>query len=98
MRRQAVRILRLSLGGVLLLLGVIGGFIPVLQGWVFIVAGLSVMAPESTLAREALDWAKQKLRRSEREEGAGRSTAGNAQSRPATGADEDAAASNEKAL
>lgn len=47
----------------LLLVGVIGGFIPVLQGWVFILAGLTLMAPESERARAALEWAKARVRR-----------------------------------
>ena len=63
MQRQAVRLVRLSVGGLLLLIGVIGGFVPVLQGWLFILAGLSVMAPESPTARKALEWAKRKLNR-----------------------------------
>jgi len=55
---------RLSAGGMLLALGVIGGFVPVMQGWLFILAGLSVMAPESRRARRALDWAKNRVQRS----------------------------------
>ena len=61
LQRQAVRMIRLSVGGLLLLVGVIGGFVPVLQGWLFILAGLSVMAPESPTARRTLDWAREKL-------------------------------------
>ena len=63
MKRQATRVLRLSAGSVLLFIGVIGGFIPVLQGWLFILAGLSIMAPESRRARSWLDWLKNHLRR-----------------------------------
>lgn len=48
-------------GSVLLLVGVIGGFIPVLQGWIFVIAGLTLMAPESERARRALEWAKTKV-------------------------------------
>jgi uncharacterized membrane protein YbaN (DUF454 family) len=54
---------RLSVGSVLLVVGVIGGFVPVLQGWIFILAGLTVMAPESPTAQRALDWLKRKLHR-----------------------------------
>ncbi len=32
-----------------------------LQGWIFIIAGLTLMAPESERARRALDWAKKKV-------------------------------------
>jgi hypothetical protein len=51
------------MGSILLLIGVIGGFIPVLQGWIFILAGLTLMAPESRRARRALDWAKRRVKR-----------------------------------
>ncbi len=54
---------RLGGGGLLIIFGVISGFLPVLQGWMFIVAGLTLMAPESRHAREALAWAKAKIRR-----------------------------------
>ena len=46
-----------------MLLGVIGAFVPVLQGWIFLLAGLSVMAPESPTAKRALDWVKRRLGR-----------------------------------
>jgi uncharacterized membrane protein YbaN (DUF454 family) len=49
-------------GGSLLVVGVIGGFVPVLQGWIFILAGLSVMAPESATARRVLTWAKERVK------------------------------------
>jgi len=61
LQRQAVRLVRLSTGAALLLLGVVGGFVPILQGWVFIVAGLTVLAPESATARRVLEWAKRRL-------------------------------------
>ena len=54
---------RLLGGSVLVLVGVVGGFIPILQGWVFVLAGLALMAPESQLARKALDWAKARVKR-----------------------------------
>ena len=60
MKRHAVRIFRLVAGSILLIIGVIGGFIPVLQGWVFILLGLSIIAPESERARRLLEWAKKK--------------------------------------
>lgn len=54
--------MRLGGGTLLLVLGVIGGFIPVLQGWLLVLAGLSLMAPESRRARRALRWAKRRVR------------------------------------
>ena len=67
MKRQVERALRLTLGSILLLIGVIGGFIPVLQGWIFILGGLTLMAPESRHARRALDWAKHRVKRDKTE-------------------------------
>jgi uncharacterized membrane protein YbaN (DUF454 family) len=32
-------------------IGILGGFVPVLQGWVFIVAGLAVLSSHSRWAR-----------------------------------------------
>jgi hypothetical protein len=63
MKRQVERATRLVLGSILLLIGFIGGFIPVMQGWIFVIAGLTIMAPESRRARRALDWAKSKVKR-----------------------------------
>ncbi len=40
MRRLWRRILRNAIGVVCILIGIIGGFIPILQGWMFILAGL----------------------------------------------------------
>lgn len=42
--------------------GIVSGFLPIVQGWVFILAGLTVMAPESHCARRLLHWAKEKFR------------------------------------
>ena len=55
MRRHALRIARLSIGSLLIVVGVIGGFIPVLQGWIFVLGGLSLLAQESDRARLLLD-------------------------------------------
>ena len=42
------------------IVGVIGGFIPVFQGWVFVLAGLGLLSQESEHARRLLEWAKQR--------------------------------------
>ena len=46
----------------LIALGVVGGFVPILQGWVFVAAGLAVLSSHSRVARGILD----RLRRLER--------------------------------
>lgn len=55
MKRHALRIARLSIGSLLIAIGVIGGFIPVLQGWIFVLGGLGLLAQESDRARFLLD-------------------------------------------
>ena len=68
MKRQIQRAVRIVGGSLLLLIGVIGGFVPVLQGWIFVIAGLTLLAPESKRARRALDWAKAKVKRGDHRE------------------------------
>jgi len=68
---------RLIAGSILLIVGVIGGFIPVLQGWIFILLGLSIVAPESERARQLLGWARTKARAAGATRAA-RATTGNA--------------------
>ena len=43
MKRRIIHILRNVAGVLLILLGVISGFLPILQGWVFIVIGLGLI-------------------------------------------------------
>jgi uncharacterized protein YqgC (DUF456 family) len=50
------------LGTTLLVIGVIGSLLPVLQGWVFILAGLAVLSSHSRHAKAAMDWIKAKAR------------------------------------
>jgi hypothetical protein len=48
LRHRMPLFIRLPLACVFLVLGIIGGFIPILQGWVFIVAALWLLFPNST--------------------------------------------------
>jgi len=48
------RVFRHVLGWSLLLLGIIGLFLPVLQGILFILAGMAILAPEIPLFRRFL--------------------------------------------
>jgi Flp pilus assembly protein TadB len=57
------RVLRISLGVLLLILGVIGGFLPVLQGWVFILAGLAVLSVDFLWARRLREQIKDKAQK-----------------------------------
>ena len=55
-RSRTARIALLTLGWVLLTLGLIGGLLPVIQGWPFGVAGAAILYVESR-------WVQRKVRR-----------------------------------
>ncbi|MCL6545364.1 MAG: PGPGW domain-containing protein [Bryobacteraceae bacterium] len=54
--------LRISLGIALVILGIIGGMLPVIQGWMFMIPGLLILSEYFPPVRRALDWAKKKAR------------------------------------
>ena len=58
---QFWRMGRIVSGFFLLVLGVIGLFLPVLQGIAMIVAGLLILAPEFPWAQRLLNWLRQKF-------------------------------------
>ena len=45
----------------LLIIGLIGGLIPIFQGWVFGIPGLIILANYFPPAKRILDWAKKKV-------------------------------------
>jgi uncharacterized protein (TIGR02611 family) len=49
-------------GAVLILAGIAGLALPILPGWLLIIAGLAVLATEYTWAERALDAAKKKAK------------------------------------
>tara|TARA_B100001142_G_C14289593_1_gene638402 strand:- start:1243 stop:1410 length:168 start_codon:yes stop_codon:yes gene_type:complete len=46
------------LGFVLVIIGLIGGLIPIFQGWVFGIPGLIILADYFPPIKRILDWAK----------------------------------------
>jgi uncharacterized protein (TIGR02611 family) len=62
-RTPRQRMLVLVSGWGLIILGAIGGLIPVLQGWVFGVAGLLVLSTEYEWAHNLLMWLRRKFPR-----------------------------------
>lgn len=56
----ARKIAEITLGIVLVVLGLIGGLLPVIQGWMFGVPGLILLARHFKWAHRILDWAKKK--------------------------------------
>ncbi len=43
------------IGLALIAVGVVAGFVPVIQGWPFVLAGLAILSSHSRLARSLLD-------------------------------------------
>ena len=55
------KIVSISIGSLLILAGIAAGFVPILQGWILILAGLGLLSPHSRWARQILTWLKAKL-------------------------------------
>jgi hypothetical protein len=51
---------RITLGIILVIIGLIGGLIPIFQGWMFGIPGLIILADYFPPAKRVLDWAKEK--------------------------------------
>ena len=56
-------IVRLSLGVIFTLLGVVGSLLPIMQGWIFFLLAAMVIFPESRFAEKVLVKAEPKLPR-----------------------------------
>lgn len=54
------KIVEITAGIILVIIGLIGGLIPVLQGWMFGIPGLILLARHFKWAQRLLDWAKSK--------------------------------------
>ena len=52
--------LKIAFGIILVLVGIVGGLIPIFQGWVFGIPGLIILAEYFPPIRKILDWAKDK--------------------------------------
>ena len=57
-----LRVIRIVSGVLLLLCAVIGGLLPIIQGWIFVLPGLALLAPESRLVRKAIVKIRTRLR------------------------------------
>ncbi len=56
-------LLRLTLGIVFLILGVVGSLLPILQGWVFFLLAFLVLFPRTALAEKILHKGERRLPR-----------------------------------
>ena len=62
-RPLIIRIIFSAAGGILLLVGLLGWFLPLMPGWPFVIAGLAILAGEFVWARRLLDKAREQLGR-----------------------------------
>ncbi|PYT06807.1 MAG: hypothetical protein DMF49_10090 [Acidobacteria bacterium] len=62
-RHPLLRALRIGSGSLLLLVGFIAGLLPILQGWIFVLAGLSLLSTEVRLVRKGRIIALRRYRR-----------------------------------
>jgi uncharacterized membrane protein YbaN (DUF454 family) len=53
-------ILKISFGILLVIIGLIGGFIPIFQGWIFGIPGLIILSNYFPPVKRFLSWAKNK--------------------------------------
>ena len=53
-------IFKISLGIILVIIGLIGGIIPIFQGWMFGIPGLIILANYFPPAKRFLNWAQTK--------------------------------------
>ena len=51
---------KISLGIILVIIGLMGGLIPIFQGWMFGIPGLIILSNYFPPAKRFLDWAKSK--------------------------------------
>ena len=56
------RYLHISFGVLLVVIGLIGGLIPVFQGWVFGIPGLIILSKYFPKVNKLVSWAKRKAR------------------------------------
>jgi len=52
--------LRITLGIILVIVGMVGGLIPIFQGWLFGIPGLIILADYFPPVNRLLQWAKKK--------------------------------------
>ena len=54
-------ILKISLGFILVMIGIIGGLIPIFQGWIFGIPGLIILANYFPPAKRFLNWSRDRI-------------------------------------
>jgi len=57
-------IIKIIIGFILIIIGLIGGIIPIFQGWMFGIPGLIILSKYFRPAKKILKWAKSKIKKS----------------------------------
>ena len=65
MNKRMFDVLKIFFGIVLVIIGFIGGLIPIFQGWIFGIPGLIILANYFPPIKKILKWAKRKSRQNE---------------------------------
>lgn len=55
------KILRITIGIILICIGLIGGLIPIFQGWIFGIPGLIILSKYFPKLKQILNWTKNKI-------------------------------------
>tara|TARA_Y100001960_G_C14356152_1_gene671981 strand:+ start:277 stop:483 length:207 start_codon:yes stop_codon:yes gene_type:complete len=55
-----IDIFKILIGIILILIGLIGGFIPIFQGWIFGIPGLIILSKYFKIFEKILNWVKRK--------------------------------------
>jgi uncharacterized membrane protein YbaN (DUF454 family) len=56
-------VLRVALGVLFLILGVIGSILPIMQGWIFLLLAFLMFFPKSAMAKKTLDRVERRMPR-----------------------------------
>ena len=56
-------IIKITIGFILIIIGIIGGIIPIFQGWMFGIPGLIILSKYFKSAKKILKWAKKKIKK-----------------------------------
>tara|TARA_Y100001935_G_scaffold55192_1_gene46163 strand:- start:10117 stop:10329 length:213 start_codon:yes stop_codon:yes gene_type:complete len=57
---KIIDLFKIIMGFILIIVGLVGGLIPIFQGWIFGMAGLLILSKYFKTAKTFLDWIKKK--------------------------------------
>ena len=60
---KIIDIIKIIIGVLLIIIGLIGGIIPIFQGWIFGIPGLIILSKYFKPAKKILKWAKNKTKK-----------------------------------